>query len=113
MQKYIGSKVHLRAIIEFSNYCKQNCLYCGLRRDNSYITRYPIEPHVIIESSRKAKNYDCKTIVLQSGEGSYYTAEKMIKIISGQALKILRLLSQRKLLKNAKNTAMRVPTGIY
>ncbi|OEG69404.1 hypothetical protein ATZ36_09755, partial [Candidatus Endomicrobiellum trichonymphae] len=82
-KKYIGNEVHLRAIIEFSNHCKQNCLYCGLRRDNSHITRYRIEPYDIIESARKAKNYGYKTVVLQSGEDSYYTAEKMIKIISG------------------------------
>ncbi|OEG69427.1 [FeFe] hydrogenase H-cluster radical SAM maturase HydE, partial [Candidatus Endomicrobiellum trichonymphae] len=82
-KKYIGNEVHLRAIIEFSNHCKQNCLYCGLRRDNSHITRYRIEPYDIIESARKAKNYGYKTVVLQSGEDPYYTAEKMIKIISG------------------------------
>jgi biotin synthase len=81
-KKYVGDEVHLRAIIEFSNYCKQNCLYCGLRRDNSNITRYRIEPHDIIKSARRAKNYGYKTVILQSGEDSYYTAEKMIKIIS-------------------------------
>jgi biotin synthase len=82
-KKYTGDEVHLRALIEFSNYCKQNCLYCGLRKDNSRITRYRIEPHNIIESARKAKNYGYKTVILQSGEDSYYTAEKMVKIISG------------------------------
>ncbi|MCA6085293.1 MAG: [FeFe] hydrogenase H-cluster radical SAM maturase HydE [Endomicrobium sp.] len=82
-KKYSGDEVHLRALIEFSNYCKQNCLYCGLRRDNSHVTRYRVEPQDIIESARKAKNYGYKTIVLQSGEDSYYTVERMAKIISG------------------------------
>jgi biotin synthase len=58
-------------------------LYCGLRRDNSRITRYRIEPHDVIESARKAKNYGYKTVILQSGEDFYYTAEKIIEIILG------------------------------
>jgi biotin synthase len=81
-KKYVGDEVHLRALIEFSNYCRNNCMYCGLRRDNSQVTRYRIEPNNIIELAKKAKNYGYKTIVLQSGEDSYYTIEKMIKIIS-------------------------------
>jgi biotin synthase len=81
-KKYVGDEVHLRALIEFSNYCRQNCMYCGLRRDNSQLTRYRVEPNDIIELAKKAKNYGYKTIVLQSGEDSYYTVEKMIKIIS-------------------------------
>jgi len=81
-KKYLGDEIHLRAIIEFSNYCKQNCLYCGLRKGNKYLTRYRIEPQEIIESARKAKNYGYKTVVLQSGEDSYYSVDKMTKIIS-------------------------------
>ncbi|GHT60579.1 [FeFe] hydrogenase H-cluster radical SAM maturase HydE [Endomicrobiia bacterium] len=81
-KKYVGDEVHLRALIEFSNYCRQNCVYCGLRRDNSQLTRYRIEPNDIIELAKKTKNYGYKTIVLQSGEDPYYTVEKMTKIIS-------------------------------
>jgi biotin synthase len=69
-------------IIEFPNHCNQNYLYCGLRRDDSHITRYHIEPHNKQTYNRIARNYDYKTVVLQSGEDSYYTAEKTIKIIS-------------------------------
>ena len=39
-QKYVGEEVHLRGLIEFSNTCKQNCMYCGLQRDNSKVERY-------------------------------------------------------------------------
>ncbi|MCA6071645.1 MAG: [FeFe] hydrogenase H-cluster radical SAM maturase HydE [Endomicrobium sp.] len=81
-KKYVGDEVHLRALVEFSNYCKQNCLYCGLRRDNSRVKRYRIDPQDIIELAKKAKSYGYKTIVLQSGEDSYYTVEKMARIIS-------------------------------
>jgi biotin synthase len=81
-KKYVGDEVHLRALIEFSNYCNQNCLYCGLRRDNSHLTRYRIEPREIIELAVQAKNCNYKTIILQSGEDSYYTTDKMTQIIS-------------------------------
>jgi biotin synthase len=80
-KKYVGDGVHLRALIEFSNYCKQNCLYCGLRRKNSKIIRYRIKHEDIIKLAKKAKSYGYKTVVLQSGEDPFYTAEKMTKII--------------------------------
>ncbi|MCA6085818.1 [FeFe] hydrogenase H-cluster radical SAM maturase HydE [Candidatus Endomicrobiellum agilis] len=81
-KEHVGDKVHLRALIEFSNYCKQNCFYCGLRRDNSKITRYRLKPQEIISLAKNAANYGYKTIVLQSGEDLYYTIDKMSKIIS-------------------------------
>ncbi|MDR3112145.1 MAG: [FeFe] hydrogenase H-cluster radical SAM maturase HydE [Elusimicrobiota bacterium] len=79
---YIGGGVHLRALIEFSNYCKRNCLYCGLRCENKKVQRYRIEPESIIELAKKAKSYGYKTIVLQSGEDAYYSVEKLAFIIS-------------------------------
>jgi len=78
----IGDEVHLRGLIEFSNYCKQNCLYCGIRRDNKDCIRYRLEPEQIIEFAQKACGYGYKTVVLQSGEDPYYTAEKMQYILS-------------------------------
>jgi biotin synthase len=81
-KKHIGDEVHLRALIEFSNYCKQNCVYCGLRRDNRLLQRYRIEPEEISDLAKKAKSYGYKTIVLQSGEDPYYDVEKMALIIS-------------------------------
>ncbi|MDR3195920.1 MAG: [FeFe] hydrogenase H-cluster radical SAM maturase HydE [Endomicrobium sp.] len=81
-KEHVGDEVHLRALIEFSNYCKQNCLYCGLRRDNPKITRYRLEPQEIINLAKKAADYGYKTIVLQSGEDLYYTVDKISKIIS-------------------------------
>lgn len=88
-QRYMGNSVHLRGLIEFSNICRQNCLYCGLRRDNCAIKRYRLEPQVIIDFASKARSYGYKTVVLQSGEDSYYTADRLIQII--QAIKKLNL----------------------
>ncbi|MDR3565384.1 MAG: [FeFe] hydrogenase H-cluster radical SAM maturase HydE [Negativicutes bacterium] len=78
---YVGDEVHLRGLIEFSNICKQNCLYCGLRRDNNVLERYRLEPDVIIEFARKAREYGYRTVVLQSGEGLCYSVEEMADII--------------------------------
>lgn len=81
-KKYVGDEVHLRGLIEFSNYCKQNCLYCGFRRDNKNATRYRLTEEQIIQFAKDASKMGYKTIVLQSGEDPYFTAEKMVKIIS-------------------------------
>lgn len=81
-KKYVGDGVHLRGLIEFSNYCKQNCLYCGLRRDNKKIKRYRLTQEQIIEFARKASELGYKTVVLQSGEDPSFNVGKMKKIIS-------------------------------
>lgn len=81
-QKYVGNEVHLRGLIEFSNYCKQNCLYCGLRRDNKNLERYRLTEEQIIEFAKNASELGYKTVVLQSGEDPYYTVDKMKYIIS-------------------------------
>lgn len=81
-KKHVGDDVHLRGLIEFSNYCKQNCLYCGIRRDNKECHRYRLEPEQIIEFAKKASGYGYKTVVLQSGEDPYYTIDKMKYILS-------------------------------
>jgi len=81
-KKYVGDEVHLRGLIEFSSYCKQNCLYCGLRRDNKNATRYRLTKEEVIGFAKDAKDFGYKTVVLQSGEDPYFTAEKMKEIIS-------------------------------
>ncbi len=80
-KKYVGDEVHLRGLIEFSNICKQNCLYCGLRRDNKKIQRYRLTEEQIIDFASKANDCGYKTVVLQSGEDAYFTKEKLTKII--------------------------------
>lgn len=80
-EKYVGNEVHLRGLIEFSNICKQNCLYCGLRRDNKNIERYRLTPEQIIDFAQKAVSYGYRTLVLQSGEDPYFTIERLQNII--------------------------------
>jgi biotin synthase len=80
-KKYVGDEVHLRGLIEFSNICKQNCLYCGLRRDNKNIKRYRLKPEQIINFAKNARNLGYRTVVLQSGEDDFFNVERMTKII--------------------------------
>ncbi|SHJ48454.1 biotin synthase [Clostridium amylolyticum] len=80
-KSYVGDEVHLRGLIEFSNICKQNCLYCGLRRDNKNLIRYRLDVDTIYDFARKAKSYGYKTVVLQSGEDSYFTTNIITDII--------------------------------
>ena len=80
-EKYVGHAVHLRGLIEFSNICKQNCLYCGLRRDNRKVNRYRLSEEEILDFARKAHSYGYRTVVMQSGEDNYFTVDSMTKII--------------------------------
>ncbi len=77
----VGDEVHLRGLIEFSNICKRQCKYCGLRSANKEIERYRILKDEIISLSKNAVNLGYKTIVLQSGEDDYYDTDKMCEII--------------------------------
>ena len=81
-KKYVGGEIHLRGLIEFSNYCKNTCKYCGLRCENKNIERYRILEDEILEHAKNAANLGFKTIVLQSGEDNYYTVNRMCNIIS-------------------------------
>lgn len=79
---YVGDGVHLRGLIEFSNFCRNNCCYCGLRRDNRNIFRYRIDEETIFRLAEHAVTHmGLKTIVLQSGEDFYFTQEKLCALI--------------------------------
>lgn len=80
-REFVGDGVHLRGLIEFSNICKRECLYCGLRCENKNIERYRISPEDIVLYAKKAADMGYKTIVLQSGEDEFYSQKVMCKII--------------------------------
>lgn len=77
----VGDAVHLRALIEFTNICGQNCMYCGIRRDNSLVERYAMTPEDIFETTKRAATLGFKTVVLQSGETQTYSIETLCDII--------------------------------
>ena len=80
-QRVFGNKIYIRALIEFTNYCKNNCYYCGIQNSNTNINRYRLTLEYIMECCQIAYNNDFRTFVLQGGEDPYFTQEKMIKII--------------------------------
>ena len=80
-KEYVGDGVHLRGLIEFSNICRQNCMYCGLRRDNGKLERYRLDAEEILSLAEKAKGYGYQTVVLQSGEDGYFDAVRLAAIL--------------------------------
>jgi biotin synthase len=67
-EKSVGNKVYLRGLIEFSNLCSKDCLYCGIRKSNLYVDRYNLGDNEILEAVRFAHENNYASIVLQSGE---------------------------------------------
>ncbi|NLA75841.1 MAG: radical SAM protein [Deltaproteobacteria bacterium] len=80
-REYMGNSVLVRVIIEFSNYCRRNCLYCGLRKSNCMVTRYRMTPSEIIDTCRAAHELGFKTVVLQSGEDELFAIEDIADIV--------------------------------
>lgn len=86
-QKHLGNSCCIHGIIEFSNYCSNNCFYCGIRNSNTGISRYRMEIDEIVKICEYAvKEFNFKALVLQSGEDPWYTQDKLISIVE----KILR-----------------------
>lgn len=76
-----GKNIYIRGLIEFTNYCKNNCLYCGIRRDNKKAERYRLEPDSIVKCANLGYELGFRTFVLQGGEDGYYTDEILCNII--------------------------------
>ena len=76
-----GKDVYIRAIVEFSNYCRRNCKYCGLNCNNRNVKRYRMTPDEIVDVSIKAHKVGYKTIVMQSGEDKWFTSKILGEII--------------------------------
>lgn len=86
----VGDEVHLRGLIEFSNYCRNNCHYCGLRRDNRQLTRYRLSMAEIVAAGEEGVRLGYRTVVLQSGEDPAYTAWSVATLV--RELKALGLV---------------------
>jgi biotin synthase len=80
-KQQIGDEVFLRGIIEFSNFCERNCLYCGLRKDNKKLSRYRMSDDEIIATAKQINKTGISTVVLQSGEDSFYRVEIICNLI--------------------------------
>ena len=80
-KEQMGDEIFLRGIIEFSNYCERNCLYCGLRKGNSQLSRYRMSEDEIIATAEQIKKTGVPTVVLQSGEDSFYSQDIVSRLI--------------------------------
>ena len=78
-----GTDVYLRGLIEFTNFCKNNCYYCGIRRDNHNVSRYRLSEDEILSCCAEGYSLGYRTFVLQGGEDPYYTDERLCGIVSG------------------------------
>lgn len=77
-----GDKVYIRGLIEFTNYCRNNCYYCGIRRDNKKAERYRLTKDEILLCCDEGYRLGFRTFVMQGGEDPYYTDEMICDIIS-------------------------------
>ncbi len=77
-----GNEIYLRGIVEFSNVCKEKCLYCGLRCSNKDIKRYRLDDDDILEAVELVNKNNIGTVVLQSGNDPYYDTEFVERIIN-------------------------------
>lgn len=77
-----GRDVYIRGLIEFTNHCRNNCYYCGIRRDNRNADRYRLSEDDILSCCDMGYGLGFRTFVLQGGEDLYYTDERIVSIIS-------------------------------
>ena len=80
-QKYFGNKIYIRGLIEFTNICRQNCLYCGLRAENGNASRYRLTKEDIIECCRMGYPLGFRTFVLQGGEDPHFDDDLVCDIL--------------------------------
>ncbi|NLK75332.1 MAG: [FeFe] hydrogenase H-cluster radical SAM maturase HydE [Clostridiales bacterium] len=80
-RKYFSNKIYIRGLIEFTNYCKNDCFYCGIRRSNHNVLRYRLSKEDILQCAQTGYSLGFRTFVLQGGEDSYYTDDYIVDLI--------------------------------
>lgn len=78
---HYGKDVYIRGLMEFTNYCKNDCLYCGIRKSNGNVTRYRLTKEQILSCCESGYQLGFRTFVLQGGEDGYFTDDRMLDII--------------------------------
>lgn len=81
-EAHYGKDVYIRGLIEFTNYCKNDCLYCGIRRSNKTCERYRLTKEDILLCCEEGYSLGFRTFVLQGGEDNHYSDDFMCDIIS-------------------------------
>ena len=80
-KNYFGNKMYTRGLVEFTNYCRNDCYYCGIRRSNTNAERYRLTKEEILQCCENGHELGFRTFVLQGGEDPWFNDERMIDII--------------------------------
>ena len=80
--RHYGHDVYIRGLIEFTNYCKNDCYYCGIRKGNHNADRYRLSKEDILECCAQGYELGFRTFVLQGGEDGWYTDERLADIVA-------------------------------
>lgn len=78
---WYGKKIYIRGLIEFTNYCKNDCYYCGIRRGNTYAVRYRLSEEDILTCCREGWELGFRTFVLQGGEDPYFNDDRVVQLV--------------------------------
>ena len=81
-QRHFGNKVYIRGLIEVSNYCKNNCLYCGIRAGNKHAVRYRLSKEDILSCAQAGYELGFRTFVMQGGEDAFFTDNFVCDVVS-------------------------------
>ena len=81
-QRIYGNKIFIRGLIEISNHCKNDCLYCGIRRSRTDVHRYRLSKEDILQCCQQGYSLGFRTFVLQGGEDGWFTDERMCDIVA-------------------------------
>lgn len=76
-----GKRIYMRGLIEFTNYCRNNCYYCGIRKNNKKVERYRLSADEIYLCAKEGYRLGYRTFVLQGGEDGFYTRKKLGEIV--------------------------------
>lgn len=92
-KKYFGNKIYTRGLVEFTNYCRNDCYYCGIRRSNTNAVRYRLTKEEILQCCENGHELGFRTFVLQGGEDPWFNDERMVDIIQTikRIIRIVRL----------------------
>lgn len=81
--RYYGKDIYIRGLIEFTNYCRNDCYYCGIRKSNKNAVRYRLSKEQILSCCENGYQLGFRTFVLQGGEDGWFTEDRMTDIVSG------------------------------
>ena len=90
-RRYYGTDVYIRGLIEISNFCRNDCLYCGIRRSNANVSRYRLTEAEILACCGQGYALGFRTFVLQGGEDGAFSQKELEELVGGIKKSLSRL----------------------